>query len=112
MEGKPYLISPQEYQYQHHHLFILSHPNSTQYLQLHGYAYPHTPLTASIPPPSSILPLPPPRLASIRVRALRALEISVGNPVLGRGPPVDQARAVEWAAGPRRHVQALIVKLN
>ena len=35
-----------------------------------------------------------------------------GKSCAWEGTSVDQARAVEWAAGPRRHVQVLIVKLS
>jgi hypothetical protein len=104
--------SPQEYQYHHQHqqsLFPPAHqyPNPHQnqsptspYLPHPAYSYPHTPLSAHMPPPPPpppVLPLPPPRLASVRVRALSALEIAVGMPVLGRGTPADRGRAAEWA---------------
>ncbi|KAF9456851.1 hypothetical protein BDZ94DRAFT_1314761 [Collybia nuda] len=45
-----------------------------------------------------LLPLPPPRLGSIRVHALRQMEIGLA-PFVGRGTPVHKGRAEEWATG-------------
>ncbi|KJA20516.1 hypothetical protein HYPSUDRAFT_784530 [Hypholoma sublateritium FD-334 SS-4] len=47
------------------------------------------------PPP--ILPLPPPRLDSIRVGYLRQAEL--GAKLTGRGTPADRMRAAQWARG-------------
>lgn len=47
------------------------------------------------PPP--ILPLPPPRLDSIRVGYLRQAEL--GAKLTGRGTPADRTRAAQWARG-------------
>jgi len=52
---------------------------------------------ASPPPPSPILPLPPPRLETIRVGYLRQSELGVK--VTGKGTPADRARAAQWAKG-------------
>ncbi|RDB26072.1 hypothetical protein Hypma_006153 [Hypsizygus marmoreus] len=44
------------------------------------------------------LPVPPPRLATIPVHALRHMEIGP-RVLVGRGTPVDRARAAQWASG-------------
>lgn len=44
-----------------------------------------------------VLPLPPPRLDSIRVGYLRQSEL--GAKLTGRGTPADRARAAQWARG-------------
>ena len=49
------------------------------------------------PPPSPILPLPPPRLETIRVGYLRQSELGVK--VTGKGTPADRSRAAQWAKG-------------
>lgn len=48
-------------------------------------------------PLSPILPLPPPRLETIRVGYLRQSELGVK--VTGKGTPADRARAAQWAKG-------------
>jgi hypothetical protein len=52
---------------------------------------------ASPMPLSPILPLPPPRLETIRVGYLRQSELGVK--VTGKGTPADRARAAQWAKG-------------
>ncbi|KAF8992535.1 hypothetical protein BDQ17DRAFT_1332204 [Cyathus striatus] len=56
-------------------------------------ALPQAPLQIHIPP-GPILPLPPPPLASVRVYALRSLEL--GSKIMGRGTPIDKTRTSEW----------------
>ena len=48
-------------------------------------------------PLSPILPLPPPRLETIRVGYLRQSELGVK--VTGKGTPADRSRAAQWAKG-------------
>ena len=60
--------------------------------------------TASAPSaaPPPVLPIPPPRLSSIRVRPLRYGDLGLAS-VIGKGTPVDRARAGQWAkAGKER----------
>ncbi|KIM37363.1 hypothetical protein M413DRAFT_278134 [Hebeloma cylindrosporum] len=52
---------------------------------------------ASPAPLSPILPLPPPRLETIRVGYLRQAELGVK--LTGKGTPADRARAAQWAKG-------------
>lgn len=47
-------------------------------------------------PPSPILPLPPPRLSTIRVPSIQIAD--TGAPIAGRGTPVDRERRAAWAA--------------
>ncbi|KIL65772.1 hypothetical protein M378DRAFT_10624 [Amanita muscaria Koide BX008] len=56
---------------------------------------PISPLSTPIPAPP-VLPLPPPRLASIRVRPLRYGDLGLAS-VIGKGTPVDRDRAMQWA---------------
>ena len=45
----------------------------------------------------STLPVPPPRLNTIRALSLRAIEIGVARAVVCRGTPIDRTRAAQWA---------------
>ena len=54
-------------------------------------AFPTSPIT------ESTLPVPPPRLNTIRALSLRAIEIGVAREVTRRGTPIDRARAAQWA---------------
>ena len=62
---------------------------------LHVHVVQHTPpQTIMLSYSSPILPLPPPRLDTVRVYQLRAAELGVK--LTGRGTPADRARAAEW----------------
>ncbi|KAF8623296.1 hypothetical protein AX17_007468 [Amanita inopinata Kibby_2008] len=51
---------------------------------------------SNAPPAPPVLPLPPPRLSSIRVRPLRYGDLGLAS-VIGRGTPSDRTRAEQWA---------------
>ena len=62
---------------------------------LQAHVVQHTPpQTIMLSYSSPILPLPPPRLDTVRVYQLRAAELGVK--LTGRGTPADRARAAEW----------------
>ncbi|KAF8885521.1 hypothetical protein BD779DRAFT_678080 [Infundibulicybe gibba] len=90
------LYHPQQQQQQlppgEESLYRYTYPNPMQ-LQQHmpspTLEHPHH--------PAPILPLPPPKLGSIPVYALRGLDL--GMKVIGRGTPIDRARAAEWGGG-------------
>jgi len=77
-----------------------------------------SPLASLVPPPSpspspspctspafptppiiyeSTLPVPPPKLNTIRALSLRAIEVGVARSVVCRGTPIDRTRASQWA---------------
>ncbi|KAF8871353.1 hypothetical protein BD779DRAFT_1478294, partial [Infundibulicybe gibba] len=101
----PVTDAPQEEQQQQlppgeESLYRYTYPNPMQ-LQQHmpspTLEHPHH--------PAPILPLPPPKLGSIPVYALRGLDL--GMKVIGRGTPIDRARAAEWGWGMRRATLAV-----
>jgi hypothetical protein len=70
---------------QYHHYHNSQHNHQQQQLQL-------------LPFSSNILPLPPPRLDSVRVFILRQSEMG-GLKTSGRGTPADRKRAAIWGGG-------------
>ncbi|PFH47768.1 hypothetical protein AMATHDRAFT_6436 [Amanita thiersii Skay4041] len=50
---------------------------------------------SNVPPAPPVLPLPPPRLASVQVRPLKWADIGKDS-LLGKGTPVDKGRTLQW----------------
>lgn len=61
--------------------------------------------SSAAPPP--VLPIPPPRLSSIRVRPLRYGDLGLAS-VIGKGTPVDRTRAGQWARAGKERPRASV----